>query len=221
MQWKRIEWGEESWDLNLPRVVREHSIEVTFAKRPEATEGVVTWMPGRGDFRWWEQQMQTFWGRVVPGLFQQSKNSDGTGVKRTQGRTVRGGVKRDMGAGLRGHWGHCHGYGLYSEWDEANYRILRRGMAWSDIYKGSFQQLLRETRAETEKLPRRPLLQCRERWQWLGPLRSTWRQWGKWLGGLWIDFEGRANRTCDGLDVRSERTKTFELQTLIPQPSKP
>ena len=25
----------------------------------------------------------------------------------------------------------------------------------------------------------------------------------------------------DGLDVRSERKKTFELQTLIPQPSKP
>ena len=52
---------------------------------------------------------------MLPGVFQQSKNSDGTKVKGTEGRTVRGGVKGDMGAGLRGHLGHCHGYGLYSE----------------------------------------------------------------------------------------------------------
>ena len=61
-------------------------------------------------------------------------------------------------AELSGCLGHCHGCGLYSEWDETNCRILRRGMTWSDIDKGSSQQLFRETRAKAEELSTRPWL---------------------------------------------------------------
>ena len=55
-------------------------------------------MAEKGDFRWWEQRMQTFRGRAASGAFQVSEDSKETGRKYTQEGTVKGeGVKGETG----------------------------------------------------------------------------------------------------------------------------
>lgn len=55
-------------------------------------------MAEKGDFRWWDQQMQAFRGRAASSVFQVSKDSGEVGGKYPQEGTVRGeGVKGERG----------------------------------------------------------------------------------------------------------------------------